>query len=314
MVSDFDMVNSSHNVWVDDSNLLRLVNAVHMQVQQYTARNSVGIPQASSIPQVIHFIWLGSVLPEKYVPIIEGWRTRHPGWQVLVWDDTEAAAFMCSESERKLSSSQFHNATNYGMKSDILRYEILLSRGGVYVDIDYECVKMLGSAPWWCTCGAFAGWSNTSALEINNGIMGCERGHPLFCQIVSVISKNMDLLPTAKKSAIDFAGMDSVLAFLGADTKDLTAIASNDAAMKIIQCTGPGMYTRQVYAFLVEHELRGAEAGAAILILPRCVFHPVPNNVDVDISETQKLEMLKATWVRESTIAIHWWQRSWQQE
>jgi Glycosyltransferase sugar-binding region containing DXD motif len=38
----------------------------------------------------------------------------------------------------------FLSAYNYGMKSDILRYEILHSYGGVYIDTDYECVMNIG--------------------------------------------------------------------------------------------------------------------------------------------------------------------------
>ena len=35
-------------------------------------------------------------------------------------------------------------AKNWGMKSDILRYEILQKFGGVYIDTDYECVLNIG--------------------------------------------------------------------------------------------------------------------------------------------------------------------------
>ena len=35
-------------------------------------------------------------------------------------------------------------AKNWGMKSDILRYEILQKFGGVYIDTDYECLQNIG--------------------------------------------------------------------------------------------------------------------------------------------------------------------------
>ena len=38
----------------------------------------------------------------------------------------------------------FSLAKNLGMKSDILRYEILMKYGGIYVDTDYECLKNIG--------------------------------------------------------------------------------------------------------------------------------------------------------------------------
>jgi len=294
-------MSDRENFWVNDKDVVRLVDLVH-----HTATRS----RIHDIPQEIHFIWLGSSLPEKYTRIIESWRALHPGWLVTIWNDAEATVFMASD--KRVLGRQFHAATNFGMKSDILRYEVLLSRGGIYVDIDYECIKSIESASWWGMCEAFAGWSHTNALEINNGIMGTTKDHPLFRQIVDVISENEDMLPVAKKRAIDFAGMESVLAFLGTEKTDLISMSANDAAMKVIQCTGPGMFTRQVYAFLKEQELRGEEVTHAPLILPRAVFHPVPNHVDVDIAETENLARLKAAWVQENTVAIHWWQKSWQ--
>ena len=45
------------------------------------------------------------------------------------------------DMKNKLAFSQ---ASNWGMKSDILRYEILMKYGGVYVDTDYECLINIG--------------------------------------------------------------------------------------------------------------------------------------------------------------------------
>ena len=33
------------------------------------------------IPKIIHFIWLGSELPEKYESIIDGWRKHNPDFE-----------------------------------------------------------------------------------------------------------------------------------------------------------------------------------------------------------------------------------------
>lgn len=38
----------------------------------------------------------------------------------------------------------YSSAKNWGMKSDILRYEILQKFGGVYIDTDYECLLNVG--------------------------------------------------------------------------------------------------------------------------------------------------------------------------
>lgn len=36
--------------------------------------------------------------------------------------------------------AEYDKATNYGAKSDILRYELLYVYGGVYVDCDMQCI------------------------------------------------------------------------------------------------------------------------------------------------------------------------------
>lgn len=41
----------------------------------------------------------------------------------------------------------FDAATNFGEKSDILRYEILEKHGGVYADVDVACVQAFDSLP-----------------------------------------------------------------------------------------------------------------------------------------------------------------------
>jgi mannosyltransferase OCH1-like enzyme len=116
------------------------------------------------IPKVFHFIWLGSCLPEKFTPLIDSWKCRHSSWEVKIWSDADVEQL--SLTNRHL----FDLSMNFGMKSDILRYEILQKFGGVYVDIDYECIANIENL---CTdCHFFAGLSNTGVLEVNNGLIG----------------------------------------------------------------------------------------------------------------------------------------------
>jgi inositol phosphorylceramide mannosyltransferase catalytic subunit len=105
----------------------------------------------------------------------------HPGWALTIWDDTMICDIQIHN--RKL----FEASTNYGMKSDILRYEvrylllislclnivmlqILYQHGGVYVDTDYECMSSLNRII--NTCSFFVGMSNCDVVEVNNGLMG----------------------------------------------------------------------------------------------------------------------------------------------
>jgi mannosyltransferase OCH1-like enzyme len=69
-----------------------------------------------------------------------------------------------------LYHESFDRATNVGMKSDVLRYEILWRYGGVYVDVDYECLENIDQLS--DSSSFFCCFSNTTVVEINNGIFG----------------------------------------------------------------------------------------------------------------------------------------------
>lgn len=89
------------------------------------------------IPRIFHQIWINyenPELPDRFRAYRDGWLTKHPHWEYRLWN-LENLDF----SPRKLSLIK--SAKNYAQMSDILRYEILLHHGGVYLDTDFECQK-----------------------------------------------------------------------------------------------------------------------------------------------------------------------------
>ena len=41
----------------------------------------------TQIPRILHFVWLGSEIPEQYGILINTWRERHSSWDVKLWTD-----------------------------------------------------------------------------------------------------------------------------------------------------------------------------------------------------------------------------------
>ena len=68
--------------------------------------------------------------------------------------------------------------------SDILRYEILYQYGGLYVDIDFECLKNFD--PLLKGLNFFAGLSNTGVFEINNALIAACPGHSILAEAVEI--------------------------------------------------------------------------------------------------------------------------------
>lgn len=126
------------------------------------------------IPKLIHFIWLGSPLPECSAILIETWRKFHPTWTIKVWTDSDIPEF---QLQNKIA---FDKARNYGEKSDIFRYEILYRYGGVYFDTDFECLKPfddLHKSSEFYT-GTIGGTAEYHCLL--NGLIGSRPGHPIL--------------------------------------------------------------------------------------------------------------------------------------
>ena len=89
----------------------------------------------SRIPKIIHQIWLGSPVPEKYFAWMRTWMYRQ-GWEYKLWTDKDIESLLIYNEEL------YNRARSYGELTDILRLEILLHHGGLYVDVDFECLKI----------------------------------------------------------------------------------------------------------------------------------------------------------------------------
>jgi inositol phosphorylceramide mannosyltransferase catalytic subunit len=132
-----------------------------------------------TIPKKIHWIWLGSPLPEKYKKIHATWRQKHPGWEFKLWTDNDIAGLNLKNKE------QFDKAINWGEKSDILRYEILERFGGLYIDVDFECLQ---SFDWLHTiCDFYAGIAYDKRPLLYNGLIGATPNHPIINACVNQV-------------------------------------------------------------------------------------------------------------------------------
>ena len=109
------------------------------------------------VPNIIHFIWIGSVVPEKYVKNMQTYCEKNPVYIIYFWHDYDVCESDMGElwgrknfvlkSLKKNNYDVnirnkyiFENETNMGCKADIIRYEIVYQYGGIYADIDSVCI------------------------------------------------------------------------------------------------------------------------------------------------------------------------------
>ncbi len=151
------------------------------------------------IPNVIHFIWIGpNPFPKESIENVKSWIDLHPDWTVKFWTDRKRALpdkrvqvnFVSDFSFSRLKAC-FDDSNNYAEKSDLLRYEILMQEGGLYVDHDVKCFKPFGQ--FHCNYDLFCGLEPphtpilSSSISVCNNIIGAKPRHP-------VLKKCMDLV------------------------------------------------------------------------------------------------------------------------
>jgi mannosyltransferase OCH1-like enzyme len=140
---------------------------------------------APRIPKIIHQIWIGGKLPEKYLPLQKSWKEKHPDWEYRLWTDADLPSFPFVNRDR------FERAINVGEKADILRYEILNKFGGLYVDTDFECIQCLD--PLHHLCDLYVGLEGAFAQDqeacMLNSLIGSIPHHPIIECCLKLIAK-----------------------------------------------------------------------------------------------------------------------------
>jgi mannosyltransferase OCH1-like enzyme len=132
------------------------------------------------IPKNIHFIWLGSPFPEKYKRLKETWEKQHPDWNIRVWNDADVESFGL------VNKYLYDYTTNFGIKSDIFRYEILYRYGGLYVDTDFECFQSFNDLLY---LDFFAGTGWNPWPVVFNGLLACRQGNKYMSKIIEAIQQ-----------------------------------------------------------------------------------------------------------------------------
>ena len=70
-------------------------------------------PKTATIAKIIHQIWIGGPLPEKYVILQKTWQELNPDWQYRLWTDSDLAGFPFRDRKR------FEKAKNWGEKNHL---------------------------------------------------------------------------------------------------------------------------------------------------------------------------------------------------
>lgn len=147
------------------------------------------------IPRILNQIWIGPLPPPQ--ACMDTWREKHPDWTYILWTSEKAPIGQGYDPEKGKfvveAGTEWHNQKSIDAiegwegKADLMRMEILLAMGGIYVDADSICVRKLDDHflqhPCWAT------YENEKCRPgvITNAFMGAEPGQDLFADMVTKV-------------------------------------------------------------------------------------------------------------------------------
>ena len=140
------------------------------------------------IPKIIHQTWRTENIPEKYIPRIRSWVEKHPDWEYWFWTDEDARKFIKDRYPSYLEL--FDNYPIDIERVDMLRYFLLHAYGGVYADLDMECINPLDPLFYEYSCvlsrepRAHPVLDTNMAALVCNALMACRPGHVFFRQLI----------------------------------------------------------------------------------------------------------------------------------
>jgi len=101
-----------------------------------------GFPEIPTlIPRLIHQTYKSRDVPEAARRMMATWTDRNPAWQTRFYDDAACVSFVRSEFPEYYDA--YTSLPKDVERSDFFRYLVVLRLGGVYADVDTECVTPL---------------------------------------------------------------------------------------------------------------------------------------------------------------------------
>jgi len=91
------------------------------------------------IPKIIHQTWKSVKLPEHFQILADTWKEYQPDWQFMLWTDEMNRDFIKTNYPDFLNI--YDNYSSNIERIDAIRYFLLYHYGGVYIDLDFECLQ-----------------------------------------------------------------------------------------------------------------------------------------------------------------------------
>jgi hypothetical protein len=154
----------------------------------------------------VHRLWLGGPEPTWLKGFGDSW--LQPGWRVVQWTDHVERYERYGRGDNYpvlpvdtlfplVNQEVYDRASEIApdhvgqLRSDVLRYEILLRFGGIWVDADFELLRPGRLLELLDGVDCFAAWEEPRRW-VGNTIMGATPAHPFIWALVDGLAGNVE--------------------------------------------------------------------------------------------------------------------------
>ena len=243
-------------------------------------------PAPRRLPRLVHFTVRdkSAVLPHQALAIAT-WAKLNPGYSILLFDDADIASFMAAYHPRHLAL--FKRLASQVERTDLWRYLVLCTYGGVYADSDVVAGRPVDS--WAQDAGLLTGVENafasaaaarardyTRTMQIVQWTIAARPGHPAVCRMGDYIAARLDAEAAGK-------------------------VREDDRDHAILERTGPGIWSSSVHDYLREHgadpeSLVGGGKVGDVRVLPQSSFGCASSTVNLGDPVAYAYHMFKGSW------------------
>lgn len=97
----------------------------------------------TTIPKIIHQTWKNEELPENLSMLAKTWKELHPDWHYILWTDEMNREFVKRFFPNFLL--QYDSYPENIQRVDAVRYFVIYKLGGLFIDLDFECIENIES-------------------------------------------------------------------------------------------------------------------------------------------------------------------------
>lgn len=135
------------------------------------------------IPRIVHQTWKTGQIPDEWQPFADSWRAHHPAWEYRLWTDADNRRLIAERYAWFLAT--YDAFPRDIQRVDAAKYFILFTHGGVYADLDCECVRAVD--PLMARGGAIV--SRTRDGVIDCAFLASPAGHRFWPAVFSQLQR-----------------------------------------------------------------------------------------------------------------------------